>query len=124
MLTFVYLLLPLGLMASEAAISSPFSYLKGVKKEYEKRKRYYRSPKKIKGVNVSVPMGRSIVSSNFPLMMQRTFLNFYSPILKTKDKQLCLHLLQDFIPLPSWEKIKLDWLLCWKVRNSNVLLKF
>ena len=67
----------LGLMASEAAISSPFSYLKDVKKEYEKRKNVtIAALKKIKGVKVSIPMGAFYCIAKLPVDDAEDFSKF------------------------------------------------
>tara|TARA_B100001175_G_C19499692_1_gene637373 strand:- start:738 stop:1931 length:1194 start_codon:yes stop_codon:yes gene_type:complete len=67
----------LALMASEAAISAPSSYLDGVKKEYEKRKGVtVAALEKIQGVEVSNPMGAFYCIAKLPVESAEDFSKF------------------------------------------------
>ena len=67
----------LGLMTSEAAISAPSSYLKGVKRAYEKRKDVtIAALKKIEGVKVSSPMGAFYCIVKLPVESAEDFSKF------------------------------------------------
>ena len=67
----------LGLMASEAAISAPYSYLEGVKRAYEKRKDVtIDALKKIDGVKVSSPMGAFYCIAKLPVDSAEDFSKF------------------------------------------------
>ena len=67
----------LALMASEAAISAPPSYLEGVKKEYEKRKDVtIAALEKIEGVEVSNPMGAFYCIAKLPVDSAEDFSKF------------------------------------------------
>ncbi len=67
----------LGLMASEAAISAPPSYLMGVKRAYEKRKDVtIAALKKIEGVKVSSPMGAFYCIVKLPVESAEDFSKF------------------------------------------------
>ena len=67
----------LGLMASEAAISAPYSYLEGVKRAYEKRKDVtIAALKKIDGVKVSSPMGAFYCIAKLPVDSAEDFSKF------------------------------------------------
>ena len=67
----------LGLMTSEAAISAPSSYLKGVKRAYEKRKDVtIAALKKIEGVKVSSPMGAFYCIAKLPVDSAEDFSKF------------------------------------------------
>ena len=67
----------LALMASEAAISAPPSYLDGVKKEYEKRKGVtVTALEKIQGVEVSNPMGAFYCIAKLPVESAEDFSKF------------------------------------------------
>lgn len=67
----------LALMASEAAVSSPSSYLDDVKKEYEKRKNVtVAALEKIEGVAVSNPMGAFYCIAKLPVDSAEDFSKF------------------------------------------------
>ena len=67
----------LGLMASEAAISAPSSYLEGVKRAYENRKDVtIAALKKIEGVKVSSPMGAFYCIVKLPVESAEDFSKF------------------------------------------------
>ena len=67
----------LGLMASEAAISAPPSYLEGVREEYEKRKDVtIAALKKIEGVKVYSPMGAFYCIAKLPVDSAEDFSKF------------------------------------------------
>ena len=67
----------LGLMASEAAISAPSSYLEDVKRAYEKRKDVtIAALKKIEGVKVSSPMGAFYCIAKLPVDSAEDFSKF------------------------------------------------
>lgn len=67
----------LALMASEAAIKSPPSYLESVKKEYTKRKKAtVAALKKIKGLEVSDPMGAFYCIVKLPVDSAEEFSKF------------------------------------------------
>jgi len=67
----------LGLMASEAAISAPSSYLEDVKRAYEKRKDItIAALKKIEGVKVSSPMGAFYCIVKLPVESAEDFSKF------------------------------------------------
>jgi aspartate aminotransferase len=67
----------LALMASEAAVSSPSSYLDDVKKEYEKRKNVtVAALEKIEGVAVSNPMGAFYCIAKLPVNNAEDFSKF------------------------------------------------
>ena len=67
----------LALMASEAAISAPPSYLEGVKKEYEKRKDVtIAALEKIEDVEVSNPMGAFYCIVKLPVDSAEDFSKF------------------------------------------------
>ena len=67
----------LALMASEAAISAPSTYLEGVKKEYEMRKDVtIAALKKIQGVEVSNPMGAFYCIAKLPVDSAEDFSKF------------------------------------------------
>ena len=64
-------------MTSEAAISAPSSYLKGVKRAYEKRKDVtIAALKKIEGVKVSSPMGAFYCIVKLPVESAEDFSKF------------------------------------------------
>ena len=67
----------LALMVSEAAVSSPPSYLEDVKKEYEKRKNVtVAALEKIEGVEVSNPMGAFYCIAKLPIDSAEDFSKF------------------------------------------------
>ncbi|MEK9604565.1 MAG: pyridoxal phosphate-dependent aminotransferase [Flavobacteriaceae bacterium] len=67
----------LALMASEAAIKAPPSYLESVKKEYSKRKKaVVTALKKIKGIEVSDPMGAFYCIVKLPVEDAEDFSKF------------------------------------------------
>ncbi len=67
----------LALMASEAAVSSPSSYLYDIKKEYEKRKNVtVAALEKIEGVEVSNPMGAFYCIAKLPVNNAEDFSKF------------------------------------------------
>lgn len=67
----------LALMASEAAVSSPSSYLNDIKKEYEKRKNVtVAALEKIEGVEVSNPMGAFYCIAKLPVNNAEDFSKF------------------------------------------------
>ncbi len=67
----------LALMASEAAVSSPSSYLNDIKKEYEKRKNITLAAlEKIEGVEVSNPMGAFYCIVKLPVNNAEDFSKF------------------------------------------------
>ena len=67
----------LALMASEAAVSSPSSYLDDIKKEYEKRKNVtVAALEKIEGVAVSNPMGAFYCIAKLPVDSAEDFSKF------------------------------------------------
>lgn len=67
----------LALMASEAAVSSPSSYLNDIKKEYEKRKNVtVAALEKIGGVEVSNPMGAFYCIAKLPVNNAEDFSKF------------------------------------------------
>jgi aspartate aminotransferase len=67
----------LALMASEAAVSSPSSYLHDIKKEYEKRKNVtVAALEKIEGVEVSNPMGAFYCIAKLPVNNAEDFSKF------------------------------------------------
>ena len=67
----------LALMASEAAVSSPSSYLNDTKKEYEKRKNITLAAlEKIEGVEVSNPMGAFYCIVKLPVNNAEDFSKF------------------------------------------------
>ena len=67
----------LGLMASEAAISAPSSYLESVKRAYENRKDVtIAALKKIEGVKVSSPMGAFYCIVKLPVESAEDFSKF------------------------------------------------
>jgi aspartate aminotransferase len=64
-------------MASEAAVSSPSSYLNDIKKEYEKRKNVtVAALEKIEGVEVSNPMGAFYCIAKLPVNNAEDFSKF------------------------------------------------
>jgi aspartate aminotransferase len=67
----------LALMASEAAITAPNSYLEGVKKEYTiRRKVTIEALEKIKDVKVSSPMGAFYCIAKLPVKSAEDFSRF------------------------------------------------
>jgi aspartate aminotransferase len=95
----------LALMASEAAISAPPSYLDGVKKEYEKRKGVtVAALEKIQGVEVSNPMGAFYCIAKLPVESAEDFSKFLLTDFEDQGQTLMLAPAAGFYSSPELGK--------------------
>lgn len=95
----------LALMASEAAVSSPSSYLEDVKKEYEKRKNVtVAALEKIEGVAVSNPMGAFYCIAKLPVDSAEDFSKFMLTDFEDQGQTLMLAPAAGFYSSPELGK--------------------
>jgi aspartate aminotransferase len=95
----------LALMASEAAISAPPSYLDGVKKEYEKRKGVtVAALENIQGVEVSNPMGAFYCIAKLPVESAEDFSKFLLTDFEDQGQTLMLAPAAGFYSSPELGK--------------------
>ena len=95
----------LALMASEAAISAPPSYLDGVKKEYEKRKGVtVTALENIQGVEVCNPMGAFYCIAKLPVESAEDFSKFLLTDFEDQGQTLMLAPAAGFYSSPELGK--------------------
>ena len=95
----------LAMMASEAAISAPPSYLDGVKKEYEKRKGVtVAALENIQGVEVSNPMGAFYCIAKLPVESAEDFSKFLLTDFEDQGQTLMLAPAAGFYSSPELGK--------------------
>ncbi|MDG1028435.1 MAG: pyridoxal phosphate-dependent aminotransferase [Flavobacteriaceae bacterium] len=117
----------LALMASEAAVSSPSSYLDDVKKEYEKRKNVtVAALEKIEGVAVSNPMGAFYCIAKLPVDSAEDFSKFLLTDFEDQGQTVMLAPAAGFYSSPELGKdqVRLAFVLdCKKLQRAAEILE-